>query len=326
MQTAEINKQTKSAHKKILNRRSLFEKYGMLFIFIVIFAACSIVSPYFLKVKNLLNVSRQVSIIGIISVGMTFVIISGGIDLSVGSMLAFSTLIVAGLKTLGPLLSLVIALLLSATAGVVNGLIVTKGKVQPFIVTLGMMTILVGVGLTYSQGHPLIGINDSLLFIGQGTVGPIPVQTILFAFVALFGAVLLNYTRIGRYIFAIGGNQEGSRLSGIAVDRVKIIVYMLCGLLSGFAGAIMSAHLNIGEANLGKGLELDAIAAVVVGGTSLSGGQGSIGGTVIGVLIIGMINNFLNLMNVPGYSQQIVKGVIIVGAVLIQSVQSSKRR
>lgn len=316
----------KATHKKMLRRSHLFEKYGMLIIFVVIFVACSIASPYFLKVRNLLNVSRQVSIIGIISIGMTFVIIIGGIDLSVGSMLALSTLIVAGMKVYGAVPSLLLALVITAAAGAVTGVIITKGKVQPFIVTLGMMTILVGIGLTYSEGHPLIGINEKLLFIGQGEVGPVPVQTILFAVVAIIGAVILNYTRIGRYIFAIGGNQEGSRLSGIAVDRVKIIVYTLSGALSGFAGAIMSAHLNIGEANLGSGLELDAIAAVVVGGTSLSGGQGSIGGTVIGVLIIGMINNFLNLINVPGYTQKIVKGVIIVGAVLIQSVQSSRRK
>ncbi|MGA2547668.1 MAG: ABC transporter permease [Rectinemataceae bacterium] len=306
--------------------RNFFGKFGMLGVLICIFVACSIVSPFFLQVKNLLNITRQVSVMGILSLGQTLIIITGGIDLSVGSMLAISTLFVAGFTGLGPVASVLLALAIATLCGALNGLIITKGKVQPFIATLGMMTIIVGVGLTYSGGHPIIGINNDLHFIGQGTLGLVPIAAVLFAVAAAACAVLLTYTRIGRYIFAIGGNQEGSRLAGIHVNKVKTIVYMLSGFFSGFAGIIMASHLNIGEANIGKGFELDSIAAVVVGGTSLSGGQGSIGKTIIGVLIIGMINNFLNLMNIPGYSQQIVKGAIIIGAVLIQSFDSSAKR
>ncbi|MBI9108813.1 MAG: ABC transporter permease [Spirochaetales bacterium] len=308
------------------NKAHFLEDYGMLLVLGVLFLVCAIVSPYFLKPENLLNITRQISVSGIISIGMTFVIITGGIDLSVGSVLAFSTLMIAGFKGMGAFPAFVIAMALSMAFGLVTGILVTKGKLQAFIATLGMMTAVVGIGLTYSHGHPIIGTPEGLSFLGQGKVLGIPVQTILFTLTAIIAGIVLNRTRLGRYIYAVGGNEEGSRLSGIRVDRVKTAAYVISSALSGFAGIIMANHLNVGEANLGSGMELDAIASVAVGGTSLSGGRGGVVGTVIGVIIIGILNNFLNLINVPGYTQKIVKGAIIIIAVLAQSLQANRKK
>jgi ribose/xylose/arabinose/galactoside ABC-type transport system permease subunit len=270
-------------------------------------------------------VIRQVAVIGILSVGMTFVILTGGIDLSVGSILALTTLVVAGLKDQGGIVAALAGLTTGTACGLVNGVIVTRGRVQPFIVTLGMLTVLVGVGLTYSGGQPIIGIPASLVFIGRGHLAGVPSQAVLFAVVAVLGTVVLRTTRYGRYVYAVGGNSEASLLSGVPVDRVKVLVYAISGFLSAVAGLVMASHLNVGEANVGKGLELDTIAAVVVGGTSLFGGAGGVGGTVIGVLLIGIINNLLNLLDVPAYTQLIVKGLIIVGAVLAQGMLLRRR-
>jgi ribose/xylose/arabinose/galactoside ABC-type transport system permease subunit len=309
------------------NKHHFMESYGMLIVLAVLFLVCAITSPYFLKVENLLNITRQISVSGIVSIGMTFAILTGGIDLAVGPVLAFSTLMVAGFQGAGALPAFLIAMAMSLMFGVVTGLLVTKGKLQPFIATLGMMTTVVGIGLTYSHGHPIIGTPDGLTFLGQGKLfNTIPVQTILFTLTAVAASIVLNRTRLGRYIYAVGGNEEGSRLSGIRVDRIKMAAYVISSGLAGFAGIIMANHLNVGEANLGTGMELDAIASVAVGGTSLSGGRGSVLGTVIGVIIIGILNNFLNLINVPGYTQKIVKGAIIILAVLAQSMQANRKK
>jgi ribose/xylose/arabinose/galactoside ABC-type transport system permease subunit len=255
---------------------------------------------------------------------MTFVILTGGIDLSVGSVLAVAALCAAALKSYPSVVVLVAVLLLGAACGLVNGTIVTRGRVQPFITTLGTMTILIGLGLTASGGEPILGAPKSLVFLGRGQFAGVPVQAILFAIVAALAGLLLKITRFGRHVYAVGGNEEASRLSGVSVDRVKVMVYMIAGVLAALGGLIMAEHLNVGEANLGKGLELDAIAAVVVGGTSLSGGRGGVGGTVIGVLLIGVLNNLLNLLDVPAYTQLVLKGCIIISAVLIQERVSRK--
>ncbi|WP_144110326.1 ABC transporter permease [Paraburkholderia sp. BCC1886] len=306
-------------------RIELVQRYGILAIFLLLCITAAVSSPFFLTADNLLNVVRQVSVVGLTSLGMTFVILTAGIDLSVGSILALTTLAVAGLKPYGPFAALAGGLAVSIACGWLNGFITTKGRIQPFIVTLGMMTALVGVGLAYSDGQPVIGVPVSLGWIGRGRVGGVPVQAILFILMALVSMVILKKTRYGRHVYAVGGNIEAARLSGVAVDRVRVIAYVLSGLFAGLGGIVMAAQLNIGEANLGKGLELDAIAAVVVGGTSLVGGAGGIGGTIIGVLLIGVLNNLLNLLNIPAYTQLIVKGAIIVIAVLIHAQLSRSR-
>lgn len=312
-------------NEKKLSFNALFERFGMLIIFIGLFIVCSIISPVFLKTTNLLNVARQVSIIGIVSIGMTFVILTGGIDLSVGPILACSALLVAGMKFTGPIITFLIAILFGFLAGLLNGVVITRFKVQPFIVTLGAMSTYVGLGLMYSGGHPIIGTPEALAFLGQGKIGEVPVQAIIFAIVAVLAWLILKYTPLGRYTYAIGGNAEASKLSGIAVEKVTMFIYGISGLLSGFAGVIMATHLNVGEASLGNGMEMDVIAAVVIGGTSLKGGKGTVLGSVIGVLIIGVLSNLLNLVNVPGYTQMFLKGIIIVGAAILQGLQEKSK-
>lgn len=298
-----------------------FNKSGIVLVFIVLFIICALITPVFLKPSNLLNVTKQVSVIGIISIGMTFVIITGGIDLSVGPIMACGTLVLAGLKGYGPIISFIAALAVGLLIGVINGLIISKFKVQPFIVTLGGMTALVGIGLTFSNGHPIIGISPELGFLGHGKLmGFIPVQAVIFLIISIIAWFILKYTPIGRYAYAIGGNLIATELAGVNTDKITITIYGISGLLAAFSGTIMASHLNVGEAYLGQGMEMDAIAAVVIGGTSLRGGNGSVFGTVIGVLILGLLGNFLNIVNMPGYFQMIIKGVIVVGAAILQSI------
>ena len=318
---------TNTRYNNHFNIATFAEKYGMLFVLLVLILACSFISPVFLRPANLFNITRQVSVIGIISIGMTFVILTGGIDLSVGSVYAFATLLITGLKAYGAVPAIVVTIVVSMLWGLLAGIIITKGKLQPFIVTLGLMTAIVGFGLTFSKGQPILGAPDGLRFIGYSSLfGVLPFQSILFVITAVIAHVLLNRTRLGRHIYAVGGNEEGSRLSGINVDKVKTIAYVISSFLAGFAGIITANHMNFGEANIGTGMELDAIAAVAVGGTTLKGGSGSALGTVIGVLIIGVLNNLLNLINIPGYTQKIVKGVIIIAAVYLQSLQENRKK
>ncbi|MBW7889450.1 MAG: ribose ABC transporter permease [Chitinophagaceae bacterium] len=295
-------------------------KYGILIAFLVICILLSIATPFFFTSQNILIVLRQVSINGILAIGVTFVIITGGIDLSLGSVLALTGVVAAGFAhpdTYPLIVPIGLALMTGLIIGAANGFIITLGKVAPFIVTLGMMTIARGLALVWSGGRPVTNLSPAFNYIGGGDFLFIPVPILLFLLVIILSGVTLKYTRIGRYIYAVGGNEEAARASGIRVNRVKLFAYILCGLLAGLAGVVLAARINTGQPNAGIAYELDAIAAVVIGGTSLMGGRGSIMGTVIGVLIIGVINNGLDLLNVSSYYQQIVKGVIIIGAVLL---------
>lgn len=295
-------------------------KYGILIAFLVICILLSVATPYFFTSQNILIVLRQVSINGILAIGVTFVIITGGIDLSLGSVLALTGVVAAGFAhpdTYPLMVPIGLALMTGLIIGAANGFIITLGKVAPFIVTLGMMTIARGLALVWSGGRPVTNLSPTFNYIGGGDFLYIPVPILLFLLVIIISGVTLKYTRIGRYIYAVGGNEEAARASGIRVNRVKLFAYILCGLLAGLAGVVLAARINTGQPNAGIAYELDAIAAVVIGGTSLMGGRGSIMGTVIGVLIIGVINNGLDLLNVSSYYQQIVKGVIIIGAVLL---------
>lgn len=297
------------------------QKLGPMLGLFVIVIILSVMSENFLTVDNILTVLRQVSINALIAFGMTFVILTGGIDLSVGSILALAGSITAGMLASGmdPILAILIGLLAGAVMGAFNGLIITKGKVAPFIATLATMTIFRGLTLVYSDGRPITGLSDSLTFkmIGQGYfLGiPVPVVTMLAAYGILY--FILKKTVFGRQVYSIGGNEEASILSGISADKVKIWVYSLTGLLSALAGIILTSRLNSAQPTVGVAYELDAIAAVVLGGTSLSGGRGWIFGTLIGALIIGVLNNGLNLLDVSSFFQQVVKGSVILLAVLL---------
>nr|WP_170875184.1 ribose ABC transporter permease [Virgibacillus pantothenticus] len=290
---------------------------GLLLITIVL----GVMSDNFFTLNNIFNLLRQVSVNALIAFGMTFVILTAGIDLSVGSTLALGSALTAGLLASGmdPFLAVCIGLLIGLILGAVNGLIIAKGKVAPFIATLATMTIFRGATLVYTDGKPITGLSDSFAFemIGKGYVFgiPFPVIIMIVVFFSLF--FVLRSTVFGRQVYAIGGNEEASKLSGIRADRVKIGVYSLTGMLSVLAGIIITSRLDSAQPTAGAMYELDAIAAVVIGGTSLSGGRGRIFGTLIGALIIGVIDNGLNLLNVSSFYQQIVKGLVILLAVLL---------
>ena len=289
---------------------------------LIIFAVIvSVLNPRFLTHANILNVLRQTSINSIIAIGMTLVILTGGIDLSVGSRLAFWGAGRASLLNAGhnPILAFIVTLALGLVFGFFNGFLVSKMKLQAFIVTLVTMTFLRGATLVFTEGKPITVDDGGLLFenIGGGYLFDIPIP--IYIMIALFvaGHYLLMHTKFGRYTYAIGGNEEATKLSGINVDKVKMWVYGLCGMLSALAGVILTSRLYSAQPTAGSGYELDAIAAVVLGGTSLAGGVGRVTGTALGALIIGVLGNALNLLNVSSYYQMMIKAIVILIAVLI---------
>ncbi|NMO97336.1 ribose ABC transporter permease RbsC [Paenibacillus lemnae] len=305
----------------------LTQKLGPLLGLIILILIVSVLNPSFLEPLNILNLLRQVSINALIAFGMTFVILTGGIDLSVGSILALSSAFVANMMVAGvdPILAIIIGCAAGGVMGLVNGLMITKGNMAPFIATLATMTIFRGLTLVYTNGNPITGLGDSLAFqlFGRGYLFgiPVPAITMLVTFAVLW--VVLHKTSFGRKTYAIGGNEKASLVSGIKVPRVKIMIYSLAGMLSALAGAILTSRLNSAQPTAGTSYELDAIAAVVLGGTSLAGGRGRIVGTLIGVLIIGTLNNGLNLLGVNSFYQMVVKGIVIAIAVLLDRKKSA---
>jgi putative xylitol transport system permease protein len=301
----------------------IIKAYGILIAFVLIVILMSVLSPAFMTWINVLNVVRQSSIIGIMAVGVTFVILTGGIDLSVGSVLSVAGMIAAGtLQSGGSTLSAVlVGLGVGIACGLFNGLFVTVGRITPFVVTLGMMSIARGITLIYSNGYPISGFEPSFRFIGGGSIFGMPFPIILFIFSVAFAWFILRYTRLGRYTYAIGGNEETVNLSGINVRFYKTIVYMISGATAGISALILTSRLNSAGPTAGLTYELDVIASVVIGGTSLSGGRGSVWGTLIGALLIAIINNGMNLLGISPYFQQLVKGIIIISAVLIDRLR-----
>lgn len=301
--------------------KELLGKLGPVLALLVLMVIVTILNPNFIAPINLLNLLRQVSVNALIAFGMTFVILTGGIDLSVGSTLALSGALVAGMIASGldPILAMIIGVVIGGFLGAVNGLLITKGKMAPFIATLATMTIYRGATLVYTDGNPITGIGDSFIFkfIGRGYLFniPVPVILMLIAFVLLY--VLLHKMTFGRKTYAIGGNEKASYIAGIKIDKVKTLIYALSGMMASVAGIIITSRLNSAQPTAGQAYEMDAIAAVVLGGTSLSGGKGRIFGTLIGALIIGTLNNGLNLLGVSSFYQQIVKGIVIIIAVLL---------
>ncbi|WP_394992502.1 ABC transporter permease [Emticicia sp.] len=297
-------------------------QYGIFVVFITICLILSFISPQFLTVSNWTIIITQVSINALLAFGVTFVIITGGIDLSLGSMVAVTGVTAAMLAhpdTFSLVLPIFVALLVGLLMGAFNGLIITKSKIAPFIVTLGTMTIGRGLALILSKGRPVSNLSDSFNFIGGGTIFGVPFPIIVLIFVFVVCNIILKKTLLGRYIYAVGGNEQASRASGINVNQVKMAVYSIAGLLAGLAGILLTSRITTGQPNAGAGFELDAIAAAVIGGTSTSGGTGTMTGTLIGVLLIGVINNGLDLLNVTSYYQQVVMGIIIIGAVILDS-------
>jgi len=304
--------------------RNLLHRFGLLLVILIVGLALSVSTDAFLSVANLTNVARQVSINGILAVGVTFVLLTAGVDLSLGSVVALSGVACATFAHPGEysvFVPLAIGLLTGAACGLLNGVLVTRGGVAPFIVTLGMMTIARGLALILSGGRPVANMSNELTALA-GDIWGVPIPVLCFAGVAITAWFFLKNFRLGRHIYAVGGNENAARAAGVPVERVKLFAYGLCGLLTGLAGVVLAARITTGQPNAGQAYELDAIAAVVIGGTSLSGGVGTITGTLLGVLLIGVINNGLDLMGVSSYYQAVIKGVIIVGAVWLDRRQA----
>lgn len=320
---------------------ALMSRYGIFFVFLGMLIVASFLSPAFLTIINLTNVVRQMSIIGLIALGVTGVIVAAGIDLSSGSVVAIAAVVAASLAQTAdwegalypslagtPVIFAILAgCLVGAVAGLINGTLVAKTHIPPFIATLGMYTAARGAAMLYTSGRPLSSLTDEYNVIGQGDLFGVPVPILILVTMAVFTHILYSRTRFGKYIYAIGGNEQAARVSGINVDRYKILIYTYAGFLAGVAGLVVSSRIGSGQPGLGVGYELDAIAAAVIGGTSLSaGGIGTIPGTIIGALIIGVLNNTLDLINVSAYWQQIIKGAIIVGAVVLDQRKTKGNR
>ena len=296
----------------------ILRQFGLVFVALFIIVFMSIKSDVFLTSQNIINILRQISINGILAVGMTFVILTGGIDLSVGSVVAITGVIVGSLLQSGTnwFLASLAALVISAICGVFNGWLISYVGFQPFIATLSTMTIGRGFAQVYSNGKPYTISDPSFKVIGQGYFLGIPVPIILLVIFCIIGLVILTMTTFGRYVFAIGGNKRAALVSGVNVKMTEFLVYVISGFCAAFAGLLLSSRIQTGQPAGGEGYELDAITAAVIGGASLSGGKGSVFGSFIGILVVGILTNGLDLLNVSSYYQQIIKGAIILLAVM----------
>lgn len=308
------------------NVKQNLDKYKSLIGLVLLCLVITIVTPSFLTVSNITNILTQVSVNAIIAVGMTFVILTGGIDLSVGSTLAISGALGASIvKSTGNIaLAVMAAGIVGITIGLINGLLISRGKLQAFIATLATMTIFRGATLVFTEGTPISKLPEAFVNIGNGKIFFMPIPVVITIVVALAGIYVLSQTRFGRYLYALGGNEDSARLSGINTNKIKTLAYVISGFAAGIAGVIITSRIGSASPNAGTGFELDAIAAVVIGGTSLAGGEGKISGTLIGALIIGVLNNGLNLMNVSPFYQSIVKGLVILMAVLLDKKRNKK--
>jgi ribose transport system permease protein len=310
----------------IISVKNLLRKqtFSMFLILLLIWVILSFLSPYFFTVNNLFEITLQSAVFALIAAGETFVIFSGGIDLSVGSVFAFSA-IVGGLvfqETKSTLLCILVSILAGIAAGLMNGLFITQLKVPPFVATLGMMGIARGFALILCKGVPIYGLTEGYMWLGQGKIfGVIPVPTLIVALLFIIAFFVLKYTKFGRFTYAIGSNAEATRLSGVNINRVTLGIYMVSGMLAAVAGVIESARLATIQPAGGNGYELLAIGAVVIGGTSLFGGEGEIIATLIGALIVTTIRNGLNILGVYAFWQYVVNGLIIITAVAIDQIR-----
>lgn len=306
----------------------VLREFGLLFVIVIIVVAMSIISPVFLKTQNIVNIIRQVSINGIIAVGMTFVILTGGIDLSVGSVVGITSVICGSLLEGGVnwFVACLAGLAVSILFGIFNGYMVAYVGFQPFIATLASMTIGRGIALAYSDGKPYTIKDETFLKIGQGYFLGIPIPIILLLIVVVIGLITLNMTTFGRYVFAIGGNKNAAKLSGVRTRRVELAVFVISAICASIVGMILSARISSGQPTGGEGYEMDAIAATAIGGTSMNGGIGSLLGTIEGFVLLGLMTNSMNLLNINSFYQQIVKGLLIVVAVFLDMTSKGKKQ
>lgn len=309
-----------TALKKKVDLKTLLRRYSVALILLLMCAVLALLSRRFLSTTNLINIALQTSIVALVAIGMTFTILTGGIDLSVGSLVALCGAVSAGLVTRSgfPIAAAFAAAIFTGCAfGTISGLLIVKGNIPPFVATLSMMAVGRGLTLVYTQGKPIAGMGDAFVFWGTGKLGPIPVPVLILLLIFLLSYLVLHHTRFGLHIYAIGGNEDTVRLAGIKNEPRKIAVYVISGFTSALAGVLLTARLWSAQPTAGIGLELEAIASTVLGGTSLMGGSGGTGGTVVGAFIMGVLSNGLNLLEVPAYYQRIVKGIIFILAVML---------
>jgi ribose transport system permease protein len=306
-----------------------YEKYAVFIALAVLFVISAIVSPYFTRIQNLLNILRQVSYVGIIALGMTFVMIGGGIDLSVGSLVAFIGAV--GILALNYLMAILhneylaisgailAALIMGILSGALNGYLITRGKIAPFIVTLGTMAIFRSLSLFMASAGEIRSVSGHYGEFGMNSIWFLPVPVLIMLIIAAILNIILNSTRYGRHLCAVGSNPRVALFSAINVDRIKFLNYMLCGFTVSVSAVMLTSRFNaVSTSNTGMGFELDAITAVIIGGTPFTGGRGTIWGTIVGVIILGIINNMLNMLGISPYLQGTVKGLVIIGAVYMQ--------
>lgn len=320
MMEKDVLSETQKGVKSRVKLASNIQRYGMVLVFFLMVTIITILSPRFLDPRNLLNVVRQISIISIVGFGVTMVIITTGIDLSSGSVIALVSVVTASLAHPNQyplIIPILVGLLVGGITGLINGTLIAIGKLPAFIATLGMMITARGLALIYSDGRPITNFSESFNFLGQGYLFGVPFPIYVLALTALISHIILKHTKFGKYVYAIGGNEQAAIISGIDVVKYKILVYTYAGIMTAIAGILLTSRLSAGQPTAGVGYELDAIAAAVIGGTSLNGGIGTIPGTILGALIMGTLNNGLDLLHVSAYWQQVVKGFIIVGAVLM---------
>lgn len=312
---------------KKINLAAFLRKYAIHIVLIVMVIGTSLVSDVFLRPSNLINILRQVSVNGILAVGMTIVIISGGIDLSIGSMIGLVGYVIAVTMQYGFLQAMLLGLLVGIVFGSINGFLVTKIAIPPFVATLGTQVVGRAVVVVLTGGYPLIPEQDALFkWIGTGYIAKIPIPVIICAITFAAFVWIMNCTRFGRYVYAVGSNEEASNYSGILVDRVRLKIYAIMGLLSAVAGIVLTSRLYASGPLSGEGYETDAIAAAVIGGTSMMGGEGQVSRTILGVLILGILSNIFNLLGVAADYQGIFKGIIIILAVGVDTYSKKKNR
>lgn len=304
-------------------------KYAIILILIALIAVFGVAAPKtFITEANIFNILRQVAVVGIVAVGMTVVLLTGGIDLSVGSIIGVACVTAAELLLMGMNAVLVVAITLAISVGLglLNAFFINVAKIPPLITTLAMMTTLRGVAYLITGGMPVFGFDSAILVLGKGELfGVIPVPVLIMVFFFILGWLFLDKTRYGRYIYGVGGNEEATRLSGISVKKIRYIVFAISGFLSGVAGIVLLARINSGAPKSGQGYEMDVITAVVLGGVSITGGEGKIGFVIIGVLFMGVLSNGMTLLNVQEYVQWVIQGLALIGAVSFDRVVQSRK-
>ena len=308
----------------------LFRKYGVFIILLVLIIAFTIINPVFFSINNAINLSKQIAIMGILSVGMTFVLLTGGIELSMGSVVSMLCVTVSMYVTklgIPAPVAMLMGIITATLVGLINGVLIAKIKVPPLIMTLGMQIFLSGFTYTLCGGLPVYGIPASLKYLAQtSALGVIPLSALIMLIVLLIGGFILSKTYFGRYLYAVGSNEEATSLSGINADKIRILAYTFCGTIVGIAGIVMLARVGSGQPSAGDSYEMDVLTACVLGGVSLNGGKGNLGKAFVGILIIGILSNGMSIAGLGDFQQRMVKGLVLIFAVVLDSLQYVKVR